>query len=64
MEALSPEVVDGDGLVGLAAAGEQEGLEAEVAYLPVKAEAGGDRRRLPRLHPPVELPVVEQLQPA
>ena len=50
-------------LVGLAAASEQEGLEAEVADLPVEAEAGGDHRRLPRLHPPVELPVVEQLQP-
>ena len=51
-------------LVGLAVADEQEGLEAEVADLPVEAEAGENRRCLPRLHPPAELLVVEQLQPA
>lgn len=64
MEALLLEIVDGDAVVPLAAAREQEGLESKVANLIVQLQAGGDRRRLPPLHPLVEFPVVEQFEPA
>lgn len=64
MEPLFLEIVHRDALVALAPAGEQEGLEPQVADLLVELQAGGDRRRLPLLHPPVEFPVVEQFEPA
>ena len=64
VEPLFVEVVHRDATVPLASAREQDGLESELENLHVQLQAGGDRRRLPPLHPLVKLEVVEQFKPA
>lgn len=54
-------IVHLDAFVTLAAAVEQEGLEAELAHVLAQGNAGRDRRHLSHLH---EISVAKQFEPA